>query len=65
MHRSDSCNILQQAPRLRLPRACKGLKKRSLPGSCFFPMGRWTAGAARGRLRPGRLPRRSARGGAG
>ena len=47
MHRSDSCNVLQLAPRLRLPRALKGLKKRSLPGgSCFFTMRRWTAGAA-------------------
>ena len=45
MHRSDSCNVLQQA--FRLPRALNGLKKRSLPrGSCFFPMRRWTAGAA-------------------
>ncbi|CAH0376204.1 unnamed protein product [Pelagomonas calceolata] len=45
MHRSDSCNLLQHA--FRLPRALKGLKKRSLPGgSCFLPMGRWTAGAA-------------------
>jgi len=45
MHRSDSCNLLQQA--FRLPRALNGLKKRSLPGgSCFFPMMRWTAGAA-------------------
>ena len=47
MHRSDSCNVLQLAPRLRLPRARKGLKKRSLPGgSCLFPMGRWTAAVA-------------------
>ena len=47
MHRSDSCNVLQLAPRLRLPRARKGLKKRSLPGgSCLFPMSRWTAAVA-------------------
>ena len=47
MHRSDSCNVLQLAPRLRLPRALQGLKKRSLPGGrCFVPMGRWTAAVA-------------------
>ena len=46
MHRSDSCNVLQLA--FRLPGALKGLKKRSLPGSCFFLMGRWTAGAVAG-----------------
>ena len=46
MHRSDSCNVLQLAPRLRLPQALKALKKRFGSDSCYFPMGRWTAAVA-------------------
>ena len=50
MHRSDSCNVLQLAPRLRLPRALQGLKKRSLPGAAaFFP---WAAGRPPSRASP-------------
>ena len=47
MHRSDSCNVLQLAPRLRLPRARQRFEKAiAARGSCFFPMGRWTAAVA-------------------